>query len=254
MGVSPTFLMACRKAGLQLGRDFDLAQHPRARLRRLAAAAARATTTSTSSSAPTSCCLNGSGGTDVCSAFVSGSFLQPVYDGEISGCCLGVDVKAFDADGNEVVGELGEMVITEPMPSMPVRFWNDPDGERYRAAYFDLYPGVWRQGDWILLHRARQLRHHRALRRDAQPRRRAHGHERALRRRRGAAGGGRQPGRAPRGRRGRRRRAHPVRRAGRRARARRRAARADRGRAALTSSRRATCPTRSSPCRPSRAR
>jgi acetoacetyl-CoA synthetase len=81
---------------------------------------------------------------------VSGSLAQPVYDGEISGCCLGVDVKAFDEAGNEVVGELGEMVVTKPMPSMPVRFWNDPDGTRYRSSYFDLYPGVWRQGDWIM--------------------------------------------------------------------------------------------------------
>src|SRR6202008_1157308 len=68
----------------------------------------------------------------------------------ISGCCLGADVAAFDADGNEVMGELGEMVVREPMPSMPVRFWNDPGNERYRSSYFDLYPGVWRQGDWIV--------------------------------------------------------------------------------------------------------
>ncbi len=93
--------------------------------------------------------LNGSGGTDVCSAIVSGSPLQPVYRGEISGRCLGVDTAAFDLDGNEVVGELGELVIRQPMPSMPVRFWGDEDGERYRSSYFDVYPGVWRQGDWV---------------------------------------------------------------------------------------------------------
>ena len=81
---------------------------------------------------------------------MQGSPLQPVYRGEISGRCLAVDAAAFDPDGNEVVGELGELVIREPMPSMPVRFWNDPDGERYRSAYFDVYPGVWRHGDWIL--------------------------------------------------------------------------------------------------------
>ena len=104
------------------------------------------------------------------------------------------------------------------------------------------------------LHRARELRHHRALRRDAQPRRRAHRHQRALRRRRGAAGGGRQPGRAPRGRRGRRRRAHPLRGAGRRGRARRRAARRGSPARCAQSSPRATCPTRSSRSRPSRAR
>jgi acetoacetyl-CoA synthetase len=149
MGVSPTFLMACRKAGLQLGRDFDLSS-----VRALAFAGSPLPSDGYhyvyEQLGPDILCLNGSGGTDICGAFVSGSFLQPVYDGEISGCCLGADVKAFDADANVVVGELGEMVITEPMPSMPVRLWNDPDGERYRAAYFDLYPGVWRQGDWIL--------------------------------------------------------------------------------------------------------
>ena len=92
----------------------------------------------------------GSGGTDVCSGVVQGGPLQPVYRGEISGRCLAVDSAAFDPDGNEVVGELGELVIRRPMPSMPVRFWNDPGDERYRSAYFDEYPGVWRHGDWIL--------------------------------------------------------------------------------------------------------
>jgi acetoacetyl-CoA synthetase len=94
--------------------------------------------------------INGSGGTDVCTGLVSGSFLQPVYEGEISGCTPGVDAKAFDAEGREVVGELGEFVITRPMPSMPVRFWNDPGDRRYHRSYFDMYPGVWRQGDWAL--------------------------------------------------------------------------------------------------------
>ena len=149
MGVSPAFLMACRKAGLQLGRDHDLAS-----IRALGFAGsplpAEGYRYVYEQLGPDVLLINGSGGTDVCGAFVSGSFMLPVYDGEISGCCLGADVKAFDADGNVVVGELGEMVVTEPMPSMPVRLWNDPDGERYRSAYFDLYPGVWRQGDWIL--------------------------------------------------------------------------------------------------------
>jgi len=149
MGVSPTFLMACRKAGLQLGRDFDLSS-----IRAVGFAGSPLPTEGYhyvyEQLGPDVLLINGSGGTDVCGAFVSGSFLQPVYDGEISGCCLGVDAKAFDADGDEVVGELGEMVITQPMPSMPVRFWNDPGDERYRSSYFDLYPGVWRQGDWIL--------------------------------------------------------------------------------------------------------
>jgi acetoacetyl-CoA synthetase len=149
MGVSPTFLMACRKAGLNFGRDLDLGS-----IRALGFAGSPLPSEGYhyvyEQLGPDVLCLNGSGGTDICGAFVSGSFLQPVYDGEISGCCLGADVKAFDADGHEVVGELGEMVVTKPMPSMPVRFWNDPGNERYVSSYFDLYPGVWRQGDWIL--------------------------------------------------------------------------------------------------------
>jgi acetoacetyl-CoA synthetase len=72
-----------------------------------------------------------------------------VYEGEISGRCLGVDAHAFDFDGNEVVGELGELVIKQPMPSMPIALWNDPEMARYRSSYFEHYPGVWRQGDWI---------------------------------------------------------------------------------------------------------
>jgi acetoacetyl-CoA synthetase len=149
MGVSPTFLMACRKAGLNPGRDLDLAS-----IRALGFAGSPLPSEGYhyvyEQFGPEILCLNGSGGTDICGAFVSGSFLQPVYDGEISGCCLGADVKALDADGNEVVGELGEMVVAKPMPSMPVRFWNDEGNERYLSSYFDLYPGLWRQGDWIL--------------------------------------------------------------------------------------------------------
>jgi len=72
-----------------------------------------------------------------------------VYAGELQARSLGAAVHAFDASGRPVVGEVGELVITEPMPSMPLYFWNDPDGERYRASYFDIYPGVWRHGDWI---------------------------------------------------------------------------------------------------------
>ncbi|HEX2421352.1 MAG TPA: acetoacetate--CoA ligase [Acidimicrobiia bacterium] len=90
-----------------------------------------------------------SGGTDVCTAFVGGSALVPVWEGEISCRYLGMAVEAFDEEGNPVVGETGELVITKPAPSMPVGFWNDPEGSAYRAAYFDTYPGVWRHGDWI---------------------------------------------------------------------------------------------------------
>jgi acetoacetyl-CoA synthetase len=92
-----------------------------------------------------------SGGTDVCTGFVGGSPLLPVYEGEISCRCLGARVEAYDAGGKPVIGELGELVITAPMPSMPVGFWGDETGERYREAYFDVYPGVWRHGDWITI-------------------------------------------------------------------------------------------------------
>jgi acetoacetyl-CoA synthetase len=90
-----------------------------------------------------------SGGTDVCTAFVGGVPLEPVYEGELQGRSLGCDVQAFDEQGRPLIDEVGELVITQPMPSMPLRFWNDPSGERLHEAYFDMYPGVWRHGDWI---------------------------------------------------------------------------------------------------------
>ncbi|MDT4949586.1 MAG: acetoacetyl-CoA synthetase [Pseudonocardiales bacterium] len=90
-----------------------------------------------------------SGGTDVCTAFVGGAPTLPVRAGEIPCRMLGCAVEAYDPSGRPVIGEVGELVITAPMPSMPVAFWNDPDGSRLREAYFDTYPGVWRHGDWI---------------------------------------------------------------------------------------------------------
>jgi acetoacetyl-CoA synthetase len=90
-----------------------------------------------------------SGGTDVCTAFVGGVPLLPVYEGELQARSLGCDVQSFDADGRALTDEVGELVITQPMPSMPLYFWNDPDGARLRDAYFEMYPGVWRHGDWI---------------------------------------------------------------------------------------------------------
>ncbi len=92
-----------------------------------------------------------SGGTDVCTSFVGGIPTLPVYRGELQAPLLGVALAAFDPDGNPVTGEVGELVVTEPMPSMPIFFWNDPDGSRYREAYFEMFPGVWRHGDWIEL-------------------------------------------------------------------------------------------------------
>jgi acetoacetyl-CoA synthetase len=149
MGVSPPYLMACRKAGLAPGRELDLSS-----IRVLCTAGsplpAEGYRYAFEQLPPGAVLINGSGGTDVCTGLVQGSFAQPVYEGEISGRCLGVDAHAYDPAGNELVGELGELVIASPMPSMPVALWGDRDGERYRSAYFDLYPGVWRQGDWIM--------------------------------------------------------------------------------------------------------
>ncbi|MGH7468728.1 MAG: acetoacetate--CoA ligase [Longimicrobiales bacterium] len=90
-----------------------------------------------------------SGGTDVCSSFVGACPFQPVREGEMQGPQLGVSACAFDAAGRPVVGEVGELVITQPMPSMPLFFWNDPGDARYRESYFEMYPGVWRHGDWV---------------------------------------------------------------------------------------------------------
>ncbi|HKK88135.1 MAG TPA: acetoacetate--CoA ligase [Saprospiraceae bacterium] len=90
-----------------------------------------------------------SGGTDVCTAFVGGNPLLPVRRGEIQCRALGCALYAWDENGEEVIGDMGEMVITEPMPSMPVRFLNDPGNKRYLDSYFDMYPGIWRHGDWV---------------------------------------------------------------------------------------------------------
>jgi acetoacetyl-CoA synthetase len=90
-----------------------------------------------------------SGGTDVCSAFVGGVPTLPVYEGELQARALGAKVEAFDEQGSSVVGEIGELVLTEPLPSMPLCFWGDEDGSRLAEAYFDTYPGVWRHGDLI---------------------------------------------------------------------------------------------------------
>jgi len=143
--------MACRKEGVEPAEEFDLS-----RLRQIGAAGSPLPPEGyrwVAEQVPGVLLNVGSGGTDVCSGIVQGSPLQPVYAGEISGPCLGVDAKAFDADGKPVVGELGELVITAPMPSMPVGFWGDAVvdgvGTRYRDTYFDVYPGVWRHGDWV---------------------------------------------------------------------------------------------------------
>jgi acetoacetyl-CoA synthetase len=149
-GTGAPYLMTCAKAGLSPGRELDLAA-----LRGIG---------STGSPLPpegfrwvyeqvgTGLQLGSfSGGTDLCTGFVGPSPLLPVRAGIIAGPCLGARVEAYDAAGRPVTGEVGELVITGPMPSMPTGFWNDPGGERYRASYFDAYPGVWRHGDWIMM-------------------------------------------------------------------------------------------------------
>jgi acetoacetyl-CoA synthetase len=149
-GTSAPFLLACRKAGIVPREIADLS-----RLRGVG---------STGAPLPPEgfrwvyeavgkdlLLASASGGTDVCTAFVGGVPLLPVYAGEISCRCLGARLEAFGPDGRPVVGELGELVITAPLPSMPVGFWGDSDGKRYREAYFDVYPGVWRHGDWITI-------------------------------------------------------------------------------------------------------
>ncbi len=90
-----------------------------------------------------------SGGTDVCTAFIGACPTLPVYAGELQARALGAAIEAWSEDGHPLVGEVGELVITRPMPSMPLYFWNDPGGERYRESYFDTFPGVWRHGDWL---------------------------------------------------------------------------------------------------------
>jgi acetoacetyl-CoA synthetase len=148
MGASPALLMSCRKAGVDL-RRYDLSS-----LRQLAVAGSPLPPEGFDwvyeQLGPDIMLDCGSGGTDLCTGIVQGYPMLPVYRGEMSGPCLGVDVAAYDPQGRPVVGELGELVIREPMPSMPVCFWNDPDGSRLRSAYFEDFPGVWRHGDWIL--------------------------------------------------------------------------------------------------------
>jgi acetoacetyl-CoA synthetase len=90
-----------------------------------------------------------SGGTDLCTAFVGGVPTLPVYEGELQARALGAKVESFDEDGRAHVGQVGELVLTEPMPSMPISFWGDDDGSRLRESYFSMYPGIWRHGDWI---------------------------------------------------------------------------------------------------------
>jgi acetoacetyl-CoA synthetase len=150
LGTSPAYLMACRSAGIEPARVVDLSA-----LRTLGITGSPLPGEGFDWAAEQlgdQVMVNSiSGGTDICSGFVAGNPWLPVYRGELSGPCLGVDVTAYDLDGNEIVDEVGELVVRQPMPSMPIGFWNDPDGERYRSSYFDVYPGVWRHGDWVTM-------------------------------------------------------------------------------------------------------
>ncbi|HEX5579613.1 MAG TPA: acetoacetate--CoA ligase [Candidatus Limnocylindria bacterium] len=147
-GTSAPFLMACRKDGPTPGQQADLSA-----LRGLGSTGAPLPAEGFryvyEAISPSVHLQSVSGGTDVCTAFVGASPLVPVWEGEISCRHLGCAVEAFSPEGRPLVGEQGELVITRPMPSMPVGFWNDPDGVRYREAYFAEFPGVWRHGDWI---------------------------------------------------------------------------------------------------------
>jgi acetoacetyl-CoA synthetase len=150
-GTSPGYLSACERARCEPGRDLDLSA-----LRIVAVTGsivpASANVWVREHVSPQVQVGSTSGGTDVVGIFVSSNPILPVYDGEISGVALGVSLEVWDEDGRPVpAGTSGEMVITKPMPSMPVAFWGDPDGEIYRSTYFEEFPGVWRHGDAVTL-------------------------------------------------------------------------------------------------------
>jgi acetoacetyl-CoA synthetase len=147
-GTSAAYISTCLKAGLEPGRGRDLSK-------------LRSVGSTGSPLAPEGFdwiydqlgediwLFSSSGGTDLCTAFVGGVPTLPVYRGEIQARSLGAAVEAWDDEGNSLVDAVGELVVTAPMPSMPVFFWSDEDGSRYRESYFELYPGIWRHGDWI---------------------------------------------------------------------------------------------------------
>jgi acetoacetyl-CoA synthetase len=149
-GTSAAYISACMKAGVEPGRERDLSS-------------LRALGSTGSPLAPEgfdwvyrhlgadTWLFSTSGGTDLCTAFVGGVATLPVYRGELQGRALGAAVEAWDEDGRSLVGEVGELVVTEPMPSMPLYLWGDVDGSRYRESYFEMFPGTWRHGDWIEL-------------------------------------------------------------------------------------------------------
>jgi acetoacetyl-CoA synthetase len=147
-GTSASYLASCMKAGVEPAKGRDLSA--------LAAVGSTGSPLSPEGFAwvydqlgDDTWLFSTSGGTDVCTAFVGGVPILPVYEGELQARALGAKVESWDEDGKPLIGEMGELVLTEPLPSMPIYFWNDEDGERLRESYFDTYPGVWRHGDWI---------------------------------------------------------------------------------------------------------
>ena len=147
-GTSAAFIQACMKAKIAPGRDNDLS-----RVRAVGSTGAPLApegftwiVEALGRAVPVG---SVSGGTDVCTAFLQSCPLLPVRAGELQCAALGAKIEAYSPQGAPVVGEVGELVITRPMPSMPVFLWNDADGKRYHSSYFDMYPGVWRHGDWI---------------------------------------------------------------------------------------------------------
>jgi acetoacetyl-CoA synthetase len=147
-GTSAAFITSCMKAGIEPAQGRDLS-----RIRSLGSTGSPLSTDGFrwvyDHVGADTWLFSMSGGTDVGTAFVGGVPTLPVYEGELQGRALGAKVEAFDEDGHSVVDQVGELVVTEPMPSMPVFFWGDEDGSRYRESYFETYPGVWRHGDWI---------------------------------------------------------------------------------------------------------
>jgi len=148
LGLGAPFIHACQRAGLRPGDDHDLSG-----LRGVGSTGAPLSPVGfewiVDAIGPHVQPGSLSGGTDLCTGFLGPSPLLPVRTGEISCRMLGAAVEAWDRWGTPLVGETGELVITRPMPSMPVRFWSDDDGSRYRNAYFEPWPGVWRHGDWV---------------------------------------------------------------------------------------------------------
>ncbi|HWO81093.1 acetoacetate--CoA ligase [Gaiella sp.] len=147
-GTSASYIAACMKAGVEPRKGRDLS-----RLRSVGSTGSPLAPEGFDwvydRLGPDLWLFSTSGGTDLCTAFVGGVPTLPVYRGELQARALGANVEAWNRDGKPVVGEVGELVITEPMPSMPLYLWGDEDGSRYRASYFETFPGVWRHGDWI---------------------------------------------------------------------------------------------------------